>query len=565
MSSDDENITRSMSPAYLLQDTPPDQPTDEPKPKDAEESKPDPAEPSSPAASTPKLNLCHWIILMSLNTIGSFSSDAYVPNLDTIGDDLHASDASVSLTIQINWIMLGLWNPVIGHVSDRFGRKPVIYVALVVYCIGAVGSALTPSIEWLIVARTVQGCGEAVSVITTAVIRDVCDDMDERMKLMAFFSMMRPVMLLAAPVVGGGIADFLGWRALFWILAGWGALTLLLVFWLIPESNSPTQADSGVAAKETTFGHKLHRMWKDRDFIDLTLVAAFYMGAVRSMLSNISFVYEDFYDMSSFATGLLISVPTGCGFFSSLAAIGVVRKHSTMTTLRAGMLAAWLAPACMIVAAGLPGCVDCPFTKELAFVSGTEHGWGSAWWVVTGCVAVMAATGFFALPAMQTVVMQHLKDMSGLAGGLSKMLMQFTSTGMSMVASAMLSHHSEHDAYSVGQTQKLLYILAVMLLICQLYYWLFYSCLWPSICPTKQADLELPKEHLLEGQAPAATDDDDYEEYDLFGSFASASTLYSSHHDKTESLGNSYRTDNFDDDLAHCLKYEIACAVEEEK
>jgi DHA1 family bicyclomycin/chloramphenicol resistance-like MFS transporter len=136
---------------------------------------------------------------MSLNTIGPFSSDAYIPNLNTIAEDLNASDEAVSLTIQINWIMLGLWNPVIGHLSDKYGRKKVIYVALVVYMIGALMSAWAPTIFLLNVARCIQGCGEAVSVITTAVIRDVVDDMDERMSLMAFFSMMRPIMLLAAP------------------------------------------------------------------------------------------------------------------------------------------------------------------------------------------------------------------------------------------------------------------------------------------------------------------------------------------------------------------------------
>lgn len=64
------------------------------------------------------------------------------------------------------------------------------------------------------------------------------DDMDERMKLMAFFSMMRPIALLGAPVFGGGVASALGWRNLFYILLGWGALTLVLVWAFIPESNS---------------------------------------------------------------------------------------------------------------------------------------------------------------------------------------------------------------------------------------------------------------------------------------------------------------------------------------
>lgn len=67
---------------------------------------------------------------------------------------------------------------------------------------------------------------------------------------MAFFSMMRPIMLLAAPVFGGGIAASLGWRKLFYILAGWGATTLLLVWWCIPESNAIAIAETQAQASK---------------------------------------------------------------------------------------------------------------------------------------------------------------------------------------------------------------------------------------------------------------------------------------------------------------------------
>eukprot|EP00937_MAST-01D_sp_MAST-1D-sp2_P005183 g5183.t1 len=179
----------------------------------------------------------HWLILMSLNTIGPFSSDAYVPNLSTIASELNASNQLVSFTIQINWIVLGLFNPVLGALSDKHGRKTVITAALVVYILGALGSAFSRNIAELIAARCVQGAGEAVSIVTSAVIRDVVDDMNERQRLQAFFAMLRPLMIMGAPVVGGGLASAFGWRRLFYVLAAWGLLTLLLVNSCIPESN----------------------------------------------------------------------------------------------------------------------------------------------------------------------------------------------------------------------------------------------------------------------------------------------------------------------------------------
>ena len=60
----------------------------------------------------------------------------------------------------------------------------------------AVGSALAPTIGWLLAARCVQGVGESVSIITSAIIRDVVDDKQRRMRVQAYFTTMRPLMLL---------------------------------------------------------------------------------------------------------------------------------------------------------------------------------------------------------------------------------------------------------------------------------------------------------------------------------------------------------------------------------
>jgi len=271
---------------------------------------------------------------------------------------------------------------------------------------------------------------------------------------------------------------------------------------------------------------KLGRMWWDRDFVDLTLVAAFYMGAVRAMLSNISFVYEDYYKMDSFATGVLISVPTLCGFFSSMAALAVVHRVSTTTMLRVGMMVAWLSPIAMILAAGSPRCTDCPYDQHQAIVAGQSTGWGSSWWVTTLCVALMSSTGFFTLPAMQTVVMQDLKDISGLAGGLSKMVMQFISTGMSVVASYVFTHdpatgevddaHHDPPIYTHYHTQRLLYTLGAALLVCQVYFWVFYQGLWPLCCKTKPTTPVNHSEPLLDPAAEAEAEAVD-EEANLAG------------------------------------------------
>jgi DHA1 family bicyclomycin/chloramphenicol resistance-like MFS transporter len=366
-----------------------------------------------------------WLILLSLNAIGPFSSDAYLPNLPDIEKDLGTSRALASLTIQINWIVLGLINPVIGSLSDTYGRKTITAVSLSIFVVGAVGSALSKTLLQLMIARVVMGVGQAVSVIASAVIRDLVDDPGERMRITGFFNMLQPLMILAAPSLGGVVGQLVGWRDLFWGLAAWGALTMVLVASFVPESNkaylrrtssaaasSPVDEKGQVEADQVSLCAKLCEMFSSVPFTALTLTASVFMGGVRSMLSTIPYVYSEYYCLDTALVGILIAVPTGCGVGSSMVAVGVAKKADTGLLLRYGMLVGCLAP----VALALGGYYYL-------------HGW----WTTTAAVAVMSATGFFVLPAMQVLILEDFKHMSGLAAGISKLVMTLLSTGGSMV------------------------------------------------------------------------------------------------------------------------------------
>ena len=109
----------------------------------------------------------------------------------------------------------------------------------------------------LLVARCIQGVGESVSIITSAILRDVIDDKQERMRVQAYFTTMRPLMLLGGPSIGGFIGSAVGWRKLMWGLVGWGALTMLTVYF-VPESKpmqtaSTPPAHDGSHAKRSTW------------------------------------------------------------------------------------------------------------------------------------------------------------------------------------------------------------------------------------------------------------------------------------------------------------------------
>ena len=108
--------------------------------------------------------------------LGPFSSDSFIPNMPEIQNELKASQLETGLTLQLNWIMKSFGNIVLGHLSDLFGRKPVIFASFFIYVVSTTGCALSPTMHWLIFFRMTQGFAEGNAVVASAIARDVYED-----------------------------------------------------------------------------------------------------------------------------------------------------------------------------------------------------------------------------------------------------------------------------------------------------------------------------------------------------------------------------------------------------
>ena len=108
--------------------------------------------------------------------LGPFSSDSFIPNMPEIQAELSASQLETGLTLQLNWMMKSVGNIVLGHLSDSFGRKPVIFASFFIYVVSTTGCALSPTMHWLIFFRMTQGFAEGNAVVASAIARDVYED-----------------------------------------------------------------------------------------------------------------------------------------------------------------------------------------------------------------------------------------------------------------------------------------------------------------------------------------------------------------------------------------------------
>jgi MFS transporter, DHA1 family, multidrug resistance protein len=178
-------------------------------------------------------------MLAALSALGPFSIDAYLPAFAGIQESLSATPLEIQQTLSAYLFAFGVMFLFHGALSDSFGRRPVILVALVVYTMGSAMAAITDTVHGLIVWRVVQGLSVGAGmVVGRAMIRDLFgpEDAQRLMSLITLFFGLAPAV---APVIGGWLFASLGWRSIFWFLAGVGALLVAIGWFRLPETLPP--------------------------------------------------------------------------------------------------------------------------------------------------------------------------------------------------------------------------------------------------------------------------------------------------------------------------------------
>lgn len=187
------------------------------------------------------------LLLASLSALGPFSIDTYLPSFHDIGESLHATPIEVQQTLSaylIPFAIMALWH---GAISDALGRRRVILVTLALFGLALAGCLFATRIEHLWVLRALQGMSAGAGVvISRAIVRDLFDGPAAH-RLMSRITMMFALAPAIAPVIGGRLQFWFGWRSVFaflvlMTLALWLACWRLLPETLPPERRQPLHA-----------------------------------------------------------------------------------------------------------------------------------------------------------------------------------------------------------------------------------------------------------------------------------------------------------------------------------
>lgn len=216
-----------------------------------------------------------YATLAATLTLGMLASTIYVPSIPSIARGLETSVARVQFTFVGYLSSFAVGMLVLGPLSDRFGRRRTMICGLVLTVLSSAACAVSPTIDFLIAARIVQGLGACAGlVVGRATIRDLYGR-DGAAQVIASLGIVMTLIQSFAPIPGGYLDIWVGWRANFVAVTVLAAAALVLAIRYIPETRDTAPASSGAAAISVrTMLQGYRALLRTRRFLAYALTAA---------------------------------------------------------------------------------------------------------------------------------------------------------------------------------------------------------------------------------------------------------------------------------------------------
>ncbi|MGR5067348.1 Bcr/CflA family multidrug efflux MFS transporter [Vibrio alfacsensis] len=289
------------------------------------------------ALSTPQsqISFLLFLVLGAIGALTPLAIDMYLPAMPTIAKDLGVAAGAVQITLTAYTAGFALGQLIHGPLADSYGRRPVLIFGVFFFGLAAVVSATTNGIDALTYVRMAQGfAGAAAAVIIQAIVRDMFDREDFA-RAMSFVTLVITIAPLVAPMIGGYLAVWFGWRSIFWVLAISAVIVILLVLWRIPETLTPENRQS------LRFGTTIRnyaRLCSNPEALGLMLSGAFSFSGMFAFLTAGSFVYIDLYGVQPNHFGYLFGLNIIAMIIMTSINGRLVKKVGSHAMLRFGLL-----------------------------------------------------------------------------------------------------------------------------------------------------------------------------------------------------------------------------------
>lgn len=228
------------------------------------------------------------IFLGLLSAFAPFVTDMYLPTLPSLGTEFNTSASMVQLGLTTSIIGLAVGQVIFGPLSDKYGRKPILTLSIILFCIATVLCIYSERIEMFLAMRLFQGLGASGGIVLS---RSVAADMYSGRKLakmMAIIGAVNGVAPVVAPVIGGVVGSFAGWQGIFVVLCGIGLL-LLSMNAFFHESLMPEMRNTGSVM---TMLRGYLKVFVNREFVAYASTFAMSQGVLFAYIAAAPFIIQ---------------------------------------------------------------------------------------------------------------------------------------------------------------------------------------------------------------------------------------------------------------------------------
>jgi DHA1 family bicyclomycin/chloramphenicol resistance-like MFS transporter len=269
---------------------------------------------SAPRTLAPDRPTPSWLpyFLGLFIAVGPAATDMYLPAFPAVEASFGTAPGTAQLTLAAWFAGLSIGQITQGTLSDRFGRRLPMGAGFAVFAISTIGCALAPTLGWLALFRALAAFGASAGmVVTRAVVRDLADGQAAAI-MMSRLVLVMGVAPILAPTVGGAILTFAHWRGIFWLLAVYGAVCVVAVWRVLPETLPPERrtrlSPSGQATRYLS-------ILRERTFLSHAIMGASATFCMFAYLSGSSPVFIQGFGLSPARFALIFGL-CSCGLIA---------------------------------------------------------------------------------------------------------------------------------------------------------------------------------------------------------------------------------------------------------